>query len=82
MLRGYSGYNTAWALHLLAKVFSEGMRPPALVTVFFGANDAVLKGRIRRVGQEATPVTVPGTSSCVNSATSALLAAAQLVVVV
>ena len=49
MLRGYSGYNTAWALHLLPKIFPEGMRPPALVTVFFGANDAVLKGRIRCV---------------------------------
>ena len=49
VLRGYSGYNSAWALHLLAKVFPEGMRPPALITIFFGANDAVLRGRIRRV---------------------------------
>jgi len=49
VLRGYSGYNTAWALHLLAKVFQEGMRPPALVTIFFGANDAALKGRIKQV---------------------------------
>ncbi len=56
MLRGYSGYNTAWALYLLPKVFPEGMRPPALVTVFFGANDAVLKGRIRRVRRQLPPL--------------------------
>jgi lysophospholipase L1-like esterase len=40
--RGYSGYNTRWALlqlpHLLAQTHSE----PALATVFFGANDASL----------------------------------------
>lgn len=47
MLRGYSGYNTAWALHLLQALFPQGMAAPALVTVFFGANDAVLKGRSR-----------------------------------
>ena len=47
MLRGYSGYNTAWALHMLRAIFPAGMAAPALVSVFFGANDAVLKGRSR-----------------------------------
>ncbi|KAH7352845.1 hypothetical protein KP509_19G066500 [Ceratopteris richardii] len=43
VLRGYSGYNTRWALFLLAKNFPEkSTHPPYLVTVFFGANDAVL----------------------------------------
>lgn len=46
MLRGYSGYNTRWALKVLEKVFpatdkSESESPLA-VTVFFGANDASL----------------------------------------
>ena len=42
-LRGYSGYNTRWALHLLPHLFPSGGRPedtPALVVVFLGANDA------------------------------------------
>lgn len=46
LLRGYSGYNTRWALKVLEKVFpatdkSESESPLA-VTVFFGANDASL----------------------------------------
>ena len=40
--RGYSGYNTRWALPLLEKVFPPGGAAPSLVTVFFGANDAAL----------------------------------------
>ena len=44
--RGYSGYNTRWALQLLDKLFppaAEGVATaPCLVTVFFGANDAAL----------------------------------------
>lgn len=46
--RGYSGYNTRWALQLLGKLFppaAEGVATstaPCLVTVFFGANDAAL----------------------------------------
>lgn len=46
--RGYSGYNTRWALQLLPRVFPEplpGGEPPALVTLFFGANDAALPDR-------------------------------------
>lgn len=67
VLRGYSGYNTEWALPLVPGVFllngdddgggsaagsggggGEGnrrRRPNALVTIFFGANDAALPDR-------------------------------------
>eukprot|EP00250_Pteridium_aquilinum_P005207 c15339_g1_i1 orf=582-1289(-) len=46
VLRGYSGYNTRWALFLLPKIFpQDSQEPPLLVTIFFGANDAaVLNG--------------------------------------
>lgn len=41
--RGYSGYNTAWGVRILPYVFDGAVvTPPALVTLFFGANDAVL----------------------------------------
>lgn len=53
VLRGYSGYNTRWALKVAEKVFTavkggggggdEGA--PIAVTVFFGANDACLPDR-------------------------------------
>ncbi|KAL2344912.1 hypothetical protein Fmac_006197 [Flemingia macrophylla] len=49
VLRGYSGYNTRWALKVLDKVFpatqdgGAGMNgAPVAITVFFGANDACL----------------------------------------
>ncbi|KAI5070165.1 hypothetical protein GOP47_0014508 [Adiantum capillus-veneris] len=46
VLRGYSGYNTRWALFLLGKLFPAGLQDaPALVTIFFGANDAALPDR-------------------------------------
>lgn len=42
ILRGYSGYNTAHAVSLLDYVFPlDDPSPPILVTVCFGANDAV-----------------------------------------
>lgn len=42
MLRGYSGYNSADAVALLPHVFPlDDPTPPVLVTVCFGANDAV-----------------------------------------
>ncbi|XP_020595894.1 GDSL esterase/lipase At5g45920 [Phalaenopsis equestris] len=48
VLRGYSGYNTRWALKVAARAFdgvcSDGERPLAL-TVFFGANDASIPDR-------------------------------------
>ena len=43
--RGYSGYNTDWAVRLVGSVFPPGAPPPLLVTVFLGANDAVILGR-------------------------------------
>ncbi|KAL3820364.1 hypothetical protein ACJIZ3_006269 [Penstemon smallii] len=51
VLRGYSGYNTTWALKVKEKVFpppsSDGGAggDPLAVTVFFGANDACLPDR-------------------------------------
>ncbi|KAG8385471.1 hypothetical protein BUALT_Bualt03G0048700 [Buddleja alternifolia] len=48
VLRGYSGYNTRWALKVIEKVFpatAEGGGAPLAVTVFFGANDACLSDR-------------------------------------
>ena len=42
ILRGYSGYNSAHAVALLDAVFPlDDPSPPVLVTVCFGANDAV-----------------------------------------
>ncbi|KAJ3286750.1 isoamyl acetate-hydrolyzing esterase [Rhizoclosmatium sp. JEL0117] len=53
--RGYSGYNTLWAKEILASTIKSTLPPPAtsasvprslprikLMTLFFGANDAVL----------------------------------------
>ncbi|GMP72246.1 hypothetical protein CsSME_00030347 [Camellia sinensis var. sinensis] len=53
VLRGYSGYNTRWALKVVEKVFPPeteegsggGAAAPVAVTVFFGANDACLPDR-------------------------------------
>ena len=40
--RGFSGYNSRWALHILPSVFPASDDIPPLVTIFFGANDASL----------------------------------------
>ncbi|XP_058749369.1 GDSL esterase/lipase At5g62930-like [Vicia villosa] len=46
LVRGYSGYNTRWALFLLNHIFPpESHKPPVATTIFFGANDAALTGR-------------------------------------
>ncbi|XP_011045900.1 PREDICTED: GDSL esterase/lipase At5g45920-like [Populus euphratica] len=48
VLRGYSGYNTRWALKVAERIFppvESGGVPPLAVTVFFGANDACLPDR-------------------------------------
>lgn len=52
VIRGYSGYNTRWALKVIERVFPEsnehggaGAGDPLAVTVFFGANDACLPDR-------------------------------------
>lgn len=58
MLRGYSGYNTRWALKVAERamegVCPEAAAPPAAVTVFFGANDASLPDR--RSGFQHVPL--------------------------
>ncbi|KAJ8545462.1 hypothetical protein K7X08_018045 [Anisodus acutangulus] len=45
VLRGYSGYNTRWALKVLEKVFPATEESPLAATVFFGANDACVADR-------------------------------------
>ncbi|KAF4393067.1 hypothetical protein F8388_012576 [Cannabis sativa] len=52
VLRGYSGYNTRWALKVIENVFpaangcgDSSSESPLAVTVFFGANDACLPDR-------------------------------------
>ncbi|CAI8591044.1 unnamed protein product [Vicia faba] len=46
VLRGYSGYNTRWALKVLERVFPVSQESdPIALTVFFGANDACLPDR-------------------------------------
>ncbi|XVF25687.1 hypothetical protein REPUB_Repub13aG0235200 [Reevesia pubescens] len=49
VLRGYSGYNTRWALKVFDRVFpgveTGGSEGTLAVTVFFGANDACLTDR-------------------------------------
>ncbi|XP_074565318.1 GDSL esterase/lipase At5g62930 [Curcuma longa] len=46
IVRGFGGYNTRWALFLLNHLFPpNSLTPPAVVTIFFGANDAALLGR-------------------------------------
>lgn len=38
--RGYGGYNTRWAKHIMRDLFPETEGGHTLVLVFFGANDA------------------------------------------
>ncbi|KAL5544190.1 hypothetical protein UlMin_007974 [Ulmus minor] len=46
LVRGFGGYNTRWALFLLQHLFPlDATKPPAAVTIFFGANDAAVLGR-------------------------------------
>ncbi|XP_048329107.2 GDSL esterase/lipase At5g62930 [Ziziphus jujuba] len=46
LVRGYGGYNTRWALFLLHHLFPlDSTKPPAVTTIFFGANDAAILGR-------------------------------------
>lgn len=46
--RGISGYNTRWAKLILPRLITEstGADSIAAVTIFFGANDSALKGRV------------------------------------
>eukprot|EP00906_Rhabdomonas_costata_P005749 RCo008544 len=41
LVRGFSGYNTRWALRVMPSCFMEKTKP-LLITIFFGANDASL----------------------------------------
>lgn len=48
MLRGYSGYNTRWALKVMDEALggvAAADAPPLAVTVFFRANDASIPDR-------------------------------------
>lgn len=46
LVRGYSGYNTRWALKVLERVFPpQEKEAPVAIIVFFGANDAALPDR-------------------------------------
>jgi len=47
--RGYGGYNTRWALHLLPQLFPAQEGGHWLVTVFFGANDATIPSQAPHV---------------------------------
>lgn len=49
--RGYSGYNTRWALHILPRIIHglPGIAGLKVVTIFFGANDAVVEGGVQHV---------------------------------
>ncbi|XP_033121870.1 isoamyl acetate-hydrolyzing esterase 1 homolog isoform X2 [Anneissia japonica] len=47
--RGFSGYNTSWGKHLIRKIVPEHIVSDVVaVTIFFGANDAVLKGQSQK----------------------------------
>ncbi|KAI5779708.1 GDSL Lipase/Acylhydrolase family protein [Geopyxis carbonaria] len=52
--RGFSGYNTQHALHILPRIIPAPCKESCikLVTVFFGANDAVLEGQYQHVPLE------------------------------
>ena len=64
-LRGYSGYNTRWALRVLPEIFpnskstGEVGTTPALVTVLFGANDANRPGPLKLQDEDASRQHVP-----------------------
>lgn len=46
--RGHETYNTRWALEIFGPLFAgDKGAPPALVTIFFGANDASIRERTR-----------------------------------
>lgn len=48
MNRGISGYNTRWAKLILPRLITESTSADSIVavTIFFGANDSALKGRV------------------------------------
>ncbi|KAH9453988.1 hypothetical protein MJO28_007001 [Puccinia striiformis f. sp. tritici] len=54
--RGFSGYNTTWALHVAKTIFpAHGTQPlprKRIVTIWFGANDAVIPPKPQMVTPE------------------------------
>lgn len=48
-LRGYSGYNTRWALHIMEEILPNSIHSPRydFATLWFGANDAALPDRCK-----------------------------------
>ena len=65
--RGYSGYNTRWATHLLKKVFPVGQQKVAFVTLFWGANDAALPDRHRYSRTALSQHHESGTDTCMSA---------------
>lgn len=71
LLRGYSGYNTRWALELLPSLFPAGCsasQTPVLVTVFLGANDANRPAPLRLQPEASSRQHVPIDEYCANLA--------------
>ena len=60
-LRGYSGYNTRWAIEALPKIFpgKRAAAAPALVTVLLGANDANRPAPLKGLAASASRQYVP-----------------------
>jgi len=52
--RGFSGYNTRFAMDLVPKIFGSGETKPQylFVTVFLGANDAAIAGERQHIPVE------------------------------
>lgn len=50
-IRGFSGYNTRYACHLLPRILSQcgGIGSVRVVVIFFGANDAVITSEAQHV---------------------------------
>ncbi|KAL1496831.1 hypothetical protein AB1Y20_014417 [Prymnesium parvum] len=65
-LRGYSGYTSRWALHLLPALFPPSRAAPALVTVCLGANDACLPPPLRGCPPQLSRQHVPQREYCDN----------------
>lgn len=49
--RGYGGYNSRWVLRILPRILPDTLaqEPPQLLTLWLGANDAVLPDSHRHV---------------------------------
>lgn len=58
--RGFNGYNSRWAMHVLPHLLPPGTRTPDVVGICLGANDAVrpapLRGRDARSSRHHVPL--------------------------